>query len=180
MDGFVEAPRGVSEHAAGLEPPNVRQSGGKLSYIRDWYRYAKRRQQKADDGYVQWFLLDGARWPEPMFINPTPKGGGIPEFEHDDVTYVFPDEALVASEREGMWTAIHVKGEAEPLNLADPSRESMDADVLAEYLTMRVTASPPSLLDGLPNISPRTILYVAIGLTIAWAALQQAMANGVI
>jgi hypothetical protein len=161
-----------------LPPPNVRGDHrfGPLGEFWSWYRMQRRRQQKAEDGYVQWYLIDGT-FPEPKFVKPKPKGGGLPELDHDGGTYVFPREAMLASEREGIWTVVHAKGEAEPINLRDPMRESIAADELDEYLSMRVTSSPPSLLDKL-DLNPQTILYAGIGLIIAYAFLRQALAGG--
>jgi hypothetical protein len=160
-----------------LRPPSTSGSGGRIAAL-NAYRYQRKRQRKARKGYIQWYLIDGSTFPEPRFVKPKSKAGGIPELDHDGGTYLFPRESMAISEREGMLVAVHVKGESEPVNLSDPVRESIDAEVLDEYLTMRVTSSPPSLLDNI-DIDPQTILYAAVGIVLLWAVFQQAAANGV-
>jgi hypothetical protein len=112
----------------------------------------ERKKRKAlGRGVVRWHVI-GSAFEKPRYIKPERKeGGNVPEVELDGETYIFPEEATVPSEEEGVPTIVHRKGEAEPLELRDPWDDSVDARTLAEYLTLRVTSRKPSsgLLDGL-------------------------------
>ena len=138
-------------------------------------RWLKKRQKLIGDGYVQWYLI-GDAVPHPKFVKPKRKGGGIPELEHNGETYLFPRDALVASE-EGGWVCMHREGEADPINIADPARLSIPADELKEYLDLRVSSSAPGLLDGL-GIDSGDLIKIAIAGIIAFAAFQQMTGGG--
>jgi len=144
-----------------------------------WYRqiwrtrrYLKKRQKFIGDGYVRWHLVNDS-FERPKFVKPTRKGGGIPEKEVDDITYLFPKEAMVPSEN-GMWTIVHREGEADPINLKDPVRLSIDGDRLTEYLDLRVSSSAPGLLDGL-GLDSGDLLKIAVGIIILFAVVQNFM-----
>jgi hypothetical protein len=160
-------------------PPEIRT--GRLGAISEWYSLKKQRRKRrkaANAGVVEWYLVDGA-WPEPRYVDPEPDGAGVPEYEHDGKTYLFPKNARVPSERSGMWVVVHERGSAEPLNLRDPARDSMDADVLDEWLTMSVSSSSPGLFDGLDfDLDPQTILAGGILLIILWAVASNVLGGG--
>lgn len=136
---------------------------------RQWIRtkrWLKKREKLLGDGYIEWWLVGDTV--ERQFIKPDQKGGGIPEKEVDGDTYLFPRSALVPSEG-GMWTCIHKRGEADPINLNDPAKESIPSDVLKEYLDLRVSATAPGILEGL-GIDMGDLLKIGIGLIIAYGA----------
>lgn len=136
---------------------------------RQWIRtkrWLKKREKLLGDGYIEWWLVGDTV--ERQFIKPDQKGGGIPEKEVDGDTYLFPRSALVPSEG-GMWTCIHKRGEADPINLSDPAKESIPSDVLKEYLDLRVSATAPGILEGL-GVDMGDLLKIGIGLIIAYAA----------
>jgi hypothetical protein len=133
-------------------------------------REHKKRKKKARQGYVRWYLIDET-FPRAKYIKPQRKGGGYAEYEHDGETYLFPRDAMLSSEREGMWTVMHRRGEADPINLRDSASDPIPADSLQEYLTMRVSSSSPGLFDGL-DLDPKQIMMLAIGGIIAFAFIQ--------
>jgi hypothetical protein len=140
-------------------------------------REQKKRRKKAKQGYIRWILIDET-YPEPKYIKPKTKGGGMREYEHDGETYLFPRRAMLPSEREGMWTVIHRKGEADPVNLRDSHEAAIPSDELKEYLTLRVSSSAPSLLDKF-DIEPRQILMLTIAAIVVFALLSDVMGGGV-
>ncbi len=156
-----------------MRPPSMDTGGFRQLYrTRKWL---KKRQKLIGDGYVQWYLI-GDAVNHPRFIKPDRKGGGIPEYEHDGETYLFPRDALVPSE-DGMWTCIHRVGEADPINIRDPARYAIKADELKEYLDLRVSSSAPGLLDGL-GIDAGDAVKIMIALIIAYAVFQQVVGGG--
>jgi len=140
------------------------------------YRNDKKERKYADKNYVKWYLV-GSGWPSPKFVKPEGKAGGIPEYKHDGTTYLFPREALLPDRDSGMFTCVHKYGEADPLNLTDPSRNAIKADELNEYLTKRVTSSPPSFFDKF-DLDPETILYLSIGIVLILAVGARVMGGG--
>ena len=132
-------------------------------------RHRKKRRRLAGKGYVQWFLIESG-WPTPKFVKPEPKGGGMFELKHGGNRYLFPRSAMIPSVDQGMWTVVHREGEADPINIRDPSRSSIRTDELEEYLNTRVMSSPPGLLDKLDLDSQDVVkyglaaLFVLIGL----------------
>lgn len=138
-------------------------------------KYLKKREKLLGDGYVQWYLI-GDSVNRPKFIKPERKGGGIPELDHDGETYLFPPDAKVPS-ADGMWVYIHRQGEADPINIRNPSRMAIDADELKEYLDLRVSASSPGFFDSL-GIDAGDMIKLMIGLIIAYAVFQQVMGGG--
>lgn len=143
-----------------------------------WRARKKRRKEKryADKGYVKWYLVESG-WPTPKFVKPEGKGGGIPEYKHDGDTYLFPKEAALPDRDSGMFTVVHKKGESEPLNLTDPTENAIKADEISEWLTKRVTSSPPGLLDKF-DFDAEDIIYIALGAIILVALLQGLLGGG--
>jgi len=155
-----------------IDPPDVRD--GRWGIIGDFYRYyrARRKTRKlADKGYVRWYIVDGG-WPEPKFVKPELKGGGVPEYELDDSVYLFPKRAGLPDRRSGMWTFVHNRGSAEPRTLGDSTEEAIKADEISEYLTKRVTTNPPSFWDKV-DLDPEQILMLAIAAVILIAVLRR-------
>jgi hypothetical protein len=151
---------------------------GTFSEIWRLWRHHRKRRRLASEGYVQWYLIDDT-FPTPRFVQPELKGGGIAELEHDGVTYLFPRRAMVASEQQGLWTVIHKRGEAEPINLREPSRDAIKADEVKEFLEMRVTSSPPSWLDGM-DLDASQLLKLGLGLIVVYAVVKSSLGNGVL
>lgn len=163
LDDADEQPRRVE-----LPPPRMK--GKKLRDLWRTRKWLKKRRKLKGEGYVMWYLVDDTV-SRPMFVQPERKGGGIPEYEHDDETYLFPRSAMVPSEG-GMWTIMHRKGEAQPINIDDPGSPSVSSDALKEYLTMRVSASSPGLLDGL-GLDSGDLLKIMVALIIGIALFNQ-------
>jgi hypothetical protein len=156
------------------EPPDIKES--RLGW-RNAHKEQKQRKKKAKQGYIQWYLIDET-WPEPKYVKPKAKGGGIAEFEHEGHTYLFPRKARLPSEREGMWTVVHRKGEADPINPQESHSPAIKSDTLQEYLTMRVSSSAPGLFDRL-DLDPKTVMMVLIGSIILFAILSDVFGGGV-
>jgi len=140
------------------------------------YRNHKKERKYADKNYVKWYLV-GSGWPRAKFVKPEGKGGGIPEYKHDGTTYLFPRRAMLPDRDSGMFTVVHKYGEADPLNMTEPSQNAIKADELSEYLTKRVTSSPPSFFDKF-DIKPETLLYGAIGLVLIIAVGARVLGGG--
>lgn len=139
-------------------------------------RERKKRRKLAKKGYVQWFLIENG-FPEPKFVKPKQNGAGTPEKRKGGCRYLFPKAAALPSEQQGMWTYVHRKGEADPVNLRDSTAHSIPADVLDEYIQMKVTASAPSLLDRL-DLDPKDIVMYAFAALILFAILQSVLGGG--
>lgn len=133
-------------------------------------RNRKRKEKKAlSKGYVRWHLvsdsLSKARYVKPE----REEGGNVPEFEYEGETYLFPESAMVPDAEDGVWTVVHRKGKAEPINLRDETDDALDANALNEYLTMRVTSQDPSglSLPGLGNLSTQELMqYTLVAIVI--------------
>jgi hypothetical protein len=159
--------------AAHIEPP--RHQEGLLNAVKVLRTHAKKKRV-AQKGYVQWYLIDGG-WPAPRMVRPEQKGGGVPELEHDGNRYLFPKQAMLPSDREGAWTVVHRKGEADPLPLRQRrpgEAPALSGDAVDDVITRRVTTSAPGWLSDL-NLSAEAImtyLIVAfVGLAMAYAFL---------
>lgn len=161
---YVDAPR-IGSPKYGL--------AGKL-----WrsYRIHKKERKYADKNYVKWYLV-GSGWPRPKFVKPEGKGGGQLEFKHDGTTYLFPREAMLPDRDSGMFCVVHKHGEADPLNLTEPTANAIKADELNEYLTKRVTSSPPGFFDKF-DASPEQILYITIALILLIAVGARVLGGG--
>lgn len=130
-----------------IPPPNIRNTTfGPLQEVWRMWRHRKKRAKLLSNGYVQWYLVEDS-YPTPKYVKPELEGGGVPELKHDGERYLFPTDARLASEKQGMWTFAHRKGEALPINLRDSTSNAIGADELEEYLTQRVSSSPPSFWD---------------------------------
>jgi len=157
-----------------LRPPDLRNARfGLLSEFWRLHKHHRKRRRLSSKGYVQWFLIDDT-YPVPQYVQPDLNGGGIPEVEHDGTRYLFPKSAMLASEEQGLWTVVHKRGEAEPINLREPSEDAIKADALDEYLRMRVTTEPPGWLGDL-NLDAATLMKVGLALVIGYAVMQSVM-----
>jgi hypothetical protein len=166
---FTDLDKNVS-----LGKPNLKESY--LGILATWNHLRKKRKL-AGKGYVQWYLI-GDSWPRPKFVQPTDKGGGEFEYEHNGETYLFPREAMLPTKDEGMWTVVHTEGDATPLHLSQPSEAAVSAKQLNNYVTSRVTIEPPGWLANL-NLEAEDLLKYAIYGFIAFVLLQGAMQGGV-
>lgn len=166
-------PDEVDAEIINLEPLNVKESW--FPAIKYWRRHRKRKKY-ASKGYFQWYLLDGTM-PEPKFVKPKHYGGGIPELKHNGTRYLFPPNAALPSEREGIRTIFHKKGEADPVNVRDPSKNAIGSDELNEFLQKRVTASAPSWFDKF-DLDPEDLVKYSIGILILVVTLQGLLGGG--
>jgi hypothetical protein len=159
-----------------LPEPDLRTASfGIVGQFFKFWKYRRKQRKLARKGYVKWILINGV-YPRPMYIRPEQKGGGdTPEYEYKGETYLFPRDAALPDARSGMWTVTHKKGESEPLNLRDPSKNAISAKALDEYLGMRVSSSPPGLLDklGLKNIGPEEAIMYSIAAVILLSVVGQ-------
>ena len=160
-----------------LPPPDLKKTRfGKFGEMWALRRHIKKRQKLIKKGYVQWYLIDDT-FPEPKFVKPEPQGGTMRELKHDGDRYLFPREAMLPSERQGMWTVVHKLGEADPINMRDPARNAIPSDALQEYITMRPSASPPSFFDKLDMDIEDAMKYVVFAF-IAIAILNSVLNGG--
>lgn len=148
-------------HAIDLPRPVVRSPRfGLVSVLWGLYSHYRKRKKVGKEGYVQWFIVDDG-WPSPIYVKPESKAGGLPEYEYNGKTYLFPRQGRLPDSTTGMWTVVHSKDDAIPLNIDVSGRPTLDPRVLNEYATMRPSASPPSVLDRL-DLDPQTIFYVGL------------------
>jgi len=154
-----------------IEPPDV--STTTFGIMEDFLRYRRYRSKLrkfAQKGYVGWRIV-GDSISRLKFVKPSDEGGGIPELEYGGEIYLFPRDAGVPSERNGMWVYTHREGEPDPVNLRDSLTPSMSSKALKEYLTMRVSSSPPSLMDGLSFLDSDNLMTYAIAAVILIAGV---------
>jgi len=165
-DGVLELPRPtVSNSSFGIL--------GQLWKMRQHYR---KEEKLLSRGYVKWFVIDDT-WPEPKYVKPEAYGDGVWKVEHDGDPYLFPKGALIPDSRQGIRTVIHKRGEADPINLREPSDVSIPTDVLDEYLTMAVTSSPPSFWDKL-GWDTQDLVRLSVGAAIAFAVVWGVLGGG--
>lgn len=165
-NGVVELPRPeISNARFGLL--------GQLWKMRQHYRKEEKLLSK---GYVKWFLISDT-WPEAKYVKPDAKGGGLYVHREDGEPYLFPQNAMIPDSRQGIRTVIHKRGEADPINLNEPSDVSIPTDVLDEYLTMSVTSSPPSFWDNL-GWDTADLVRLAVGGSIAFAVVWAVVGGG--
>jgi len=108
-----------------------------------------------------------------VFVKPSYTGAGVPELDHDGVTYMFPEGASIPSEASGMQCYIHRASEIDPINLRDPVDHAIAPDQFQEYADMSLQTSSPSWLG---DLSAGDILWygliLMIVLAVAWGALN--------
>lgn len=171
---LVDESEGVPDggHVVELQLPNIRSARfGMLGVMwRSWRNYRKRKKV-GEDGYIEWYLVDDA-WPVPKFIKPETEGGGVPEYEYNGKTYLFPRQGRVPNTESGMWTVVHSKGDAIPINLDVTGQPSLDPQALNEYSTMRPSSSPPSILDKF-DVDPQTLLMGGIAVLLVLTGVSQ-------
>jgi hypothetical protein len=158
-----------------LDPPHIKRTFlEKYLGLLSTYRHQRKRRKLAGKGYVQWYLVDSG-WPRPRYIKPEDEGGGEFEYEYDDETYLFPTDALVPNRDSGLWTVVHQRGNAVPINVSEPSEFSVSAKQLHDYVTSRVTIEPPGWLS---DIEAGDLIKYAIFGFIALILLQGAFSGG--
>lgn len=165
-----------AEELEELDPPDFQNTKWPFQGLYRAWRYKRKRRKLTSEGYVQWYLLDDT-YPTPKYIKPKSKGGGIPEYEYDGSTYLFPKAAMLPSDEQGMWTCAHRLGEADPVNLRDPDADAIPADSLKEYLEMRVSTSPPGLFDKF-DLDADTMMKILVFGIIGWALFQEVLGGG--
>lgn len=156
----------------------ARKQDGKLKSFFGAYTGERKRQKALSKGYVRWHLV-GSSFEKPKYVDPERKQGGtVPELEYDNETYVFPENASVPSQSEGVPVFVHREGESEPLDLRDSWGEAIDAGALREYLDTRVTSTSPEdsggLLSGMGfSWDPMDVLrYGILALVVGFVALE--------
>jgi len=137
---------------------------GLLGRLWTLYKHHIRRRRLAKKGYVQWYRIENGTFSGPHYVRPEADAESpIPFVSHDDGRYFFPDAAMVTDTSVGMWTAVHRKGEADPINLRDGDADAIPAEAAEAWSEMTVTAQKPGgLLGGLGDITPRKMLALAI------------------
>jgi len=166
----------IGHESMDLEPPEHDSRFGAFGNVLKEWRHRKKRKRIAGHGYVQWYLIDDG-WPRPKYVKPKRKGGGVREYEHDGEIYLFPREAFLNDSRTGAWTVVHRKGELDPINLQEPGKNALDADAAKEWAELKVTSSPPGLLEKLDIDSKDAMTYLIFGI-IALAVGQQVLGGG--
>lgn len=175
----VEATADGDAQLVSLDAPNLKTARwGLPQKLYRLHRKAKRRRKFADKGYVQWYLIDDT-FPTPKYVKPETDGSGVPYYEHDGKRYLFPKDAMVASEEQGMWTIAHKENEADPINLRDPSADALPADTLEKMATLMVTTDPPGLFDKL-NIDARTAFQWLIIGFVGFMILRSVLEGGLV
>lgn len=150
---------------------------GKLSSLAKAYGGNREKARALKKGYIRWHVV-GSNFSEPRYVNPEQEGSGIPELEYNGQTYLFPPDATVPAQEEGVPVMIHRKGEAEPINLEDSWNEAIDAGSLKQYLTERVTSEAPEetgggMLGSLADMDSMAILrYGIIAMVVVFVALE--------
>lgn len=142
-DTSTELPAPESEPET-IDPPDLTSSVTYIGQYRAYRKYRKKLKKKVSEGYIAWFLIDDGVPAEPKWIQPTDEGGGIPEYEHDDETYLFPRECRLPSKKYGTWTVFHTKGDPEPIDLRNPREPVITAAALQQYKNMRPNVEQPS------------------------------------
>lgn len=153
--------------------------GEDAGFIRTYLRDKKKRAALSK-GMVRWHLV-GSNFSQAMYVKPERENGGnIPEIEHGDETYVFPEDAAVPSEEEGVPVVVHRVGESEPINLRDSWEDAIDAGTLTQYLTLRVTSQAPSkgLLDGMGDWDSMKIFRYGLLGIVGLALLMETLGGG--
>lgn len=154
-----------------MDPPSVSRSV--LDVFRAW-RHLSVQERMAKRGYVKWYRV-GARFRRPQWIKPEKKDSGYREYYHkgDDVTYVFPEEAMVNDGRTSAYVAIHKVGEAEPINLRNPGWAPLDGSALQRLFDIALSRNPSGGLGNLP-LSPQQLKYLGIILAglVIWGVTQ--------
>lgn len=147
VDEMEESPVPDGGHVVSLEQPPTKKSTLPIKLWR-LYKNDKGKKKIGEEGYIRWYLIDDTI-SEPKYIKPERKGGGVAEYEYEGEPYLFPEDALVPDAKTGMWTAVHKRGDAMPLNLGTPGKPAIPVDELKEFFNKRVTSSPPSWVDNL-------------------------------
>lgn len=143
-----------------IAPPDI--DAGLLGFMAMW-RHRRREKRLARKGYIKWHKI-GATRSRPKWVNPAHDGAGEPEYydSDEDVTYLFPEDAMVPDERTGAWVAEHRVGEAEPINLRDPGMPALDADRLEEVINLEAESDAPGFFDRF-DMDTQTMMWMGIG-----------------
>lgn len=161
-----------ADNEAALEPPELDSS---LAGLVGYWRHLAKSKKLAKRGYVKWYKVDSTMQ-RPKWVKPTPDGAGVPEYydSGDDVTYLFPKDAMISDAQTGAYVAVHRSGEAEPINLRDPAMPAIPADRLEEVINLEAESEAPGFFSRL-DLDPKMILWFGIALMLVMGALQQFM-----
>lgn len=135
---------------------------GPLDYYRAM-RHLQTQKKAAKKGYVKWFRL-GSTMQRPRWVKPDPSGSGRPKVTIDGKPYYFDRDAMLVDERTGAWVAVHIEGESDPINLADPAYPGIMADNMERIINLEAEDKPPGLFDNLTGMDTTTLMWLGIGL----------------
>lgn len=174
-DGGTPLPKDIGNRDVRLEPPRIESVRvSLLTEIYRWMVWKWNRKRLVQDGYVQWFLIDGT-WPTPRFVKPKRSGSGIPYVDVDGERYLFPEKALVPDEQQGAWTVVHRKGNSEPINPNDGDELAIPADALKDYASREVLKGDAG---GLGWLNAKTLIYAGMGATILMVVAAYLLMQG--
>lgn len=154
--------------AVELDPPEVRD--GFFGLLQEW-RHRAKGAKLAKKGYVRWYKLD-ARVNRPKWVKPSFRGAGEGEYHDsgDDVTYLFPREAMLSDARTGAWVAMHRRNEADPINLRDPVMPAVPADRLQEIINLEAESEKPGFFSDLNLSTSQIMIGSGVVLFLVYAA----------
>lgn len=170
--GPVIADDEVVGDAVELEPVETR--SGLVGLLKTWRRRAKEKRL-AKKGYVKWIRI-GSSVQTPTWVKPSYRGTGAGEYydRSEDVTYLFPKDAMLPDQTTGAWVAMHRENEADPVNLRDPVMPAAPADRLQEIINLQAEADKPGLLEDL-DISATQMAVIGIVVAFLVYAASQVM-----
>lgn len=153
-----------------LETPEIR--SGIIHLLKIWW-HRTRAKKLAEKGYVKWYKLD-ATMKRPKWVKPRYDGTGEGEYydSADDVTYLFPKDAMVPDAQTGAWTAIHLRNEADPINLRDGLMPAVPADRLQELINLEAESEEPGFFDKHYISGTTLFIIVTVILFLVYAATQ--------
>ncbi|MCG1002866.1 MULTISPECIES: hypothetical protein [Halobacterium] len=156
--------------AVELEPIDTR--SGIAGLLSAWQRRRK-EQRLAEKGYVKWIRI-GSSVQSPEWVKPSYRGTGAGEYydREDEVTYLFPKEAMLPDSTTGAWVAMHRENEADPVNLRDPVMPAAPADRLQEIINLEAEAEQPGFLDQLDISGTQAFIVITVVLFLVYAASQ--------
>lgn len=156
-------------HGVELSPPDVRK--GILGLLSQW-RHRAKAVKMAEKGYVEWYKL-GATVSQPKWVKPDFRGRGEGEYydSDDDITYLFPKDAMLPDSTTGAWVAMHRENEADPLNLRDPVMTAVPADRLQEIIDLFAEAEKPGFFDRLDISGAQAFIVITVVLFLVYAGV---------
>ena len=175
----VDEATDIEDDGAGEEADldTITPTSSLLGLIAAWRRRSKGRKM-ANNGYVKWYKID-SEMGTPTWVKPEYRGASKLEYydSDEDVTYLFPKEAMLRDSTTGAWVAVHRKGEAEPIPLADPAMPAMDADTTQKVIQLETESEPRGFFDKV-DLSGQTLIWAVVALMLVLTAAAQMMGGG--